>query len=243
MQMFMDFSVATDSLIRHFTKELAMKMPLFGLVALVVGCGMDNTDRRQYRHRQRANFDLESEVVVRASWEMQWGVGGLRASDQGAWLLGNATSTYQMTAKVLENLAFTVDDTNFIEPNAPSSGDVSFRSLDITDLKDNNLSVCGPTGNGACSTASIRVYTTGTPGSGLWNLAESYGLPITASGGVVGLGASAAHVIKSVPLSGIRNLKLKDFTSEKSLPIPVSVNFDDAGMGDFSTTVVVEYVL
>jgi hypothetical protein len=148
-----------------------------------------------------------------------------------------------MTANVPEIITFNVDETNFVMPTDPSEGDQSFGSLDISKLRDNKLRVCGTNGNAQCATAALRVYTSGKPGSGLWNDDAGYGLPISTNGNEVGLTAANAVLLDSIDISGMRRLSLADFTTETSFQVPLAVNFDNAGAGSYGATIVMEYVL
>ncbi|MGE3682875.1 MAG: hypothetical protein AB7G93_14215 [Bdellovibrionales bacterium] len=141
---------------------------------------------------------------------------------------------------------FSVDTSTFQIPEIANAV-LDFGSLGIADLFDNDLKVCGANGKKKCSLAFIRVYTTGTPGPGLYNLDENYGLPITSrlDGGIeqtVGLDQNGAAVMQTVPITNkMHVLRLADFS-----PTPVyfiKSDFTQAGSGDFSTTLVIEYGL
>jgi hypothetical protein len=84
-----------------------------------------------------------------------------------------------MSATVAAAVRFDIDKANYAKPAAPSEGDVSFGSIDVSDLFDNQLKVCGSGGNAQCRTAIVRVYTKDMAGSGLWNSEGGYGLPIS----------------------------------------------------------------
>ena len=139
-------------------------------------------------------------------------------------------------------VTFTVSATNFVTPTP--SGIASYGTLDISALSDNALRICG-NGNQKCTTAAIRMYTTGTTGDGLWSVTEGYGLPITTTGGTtVGLNAAGAATAATFAIApNKRTLSLADLSASSPMQIPLSVNFSDAAAAsDYSTTVVIEYV-
>jgi hypothetical protein len=139
----------------------------------------------------------------------------------------------------------TLDTSLFIVPQITSDL-LTFGSLRIQSLKDNNLKVCGPNANEKCTTALIRLYTTGTAGPGLWNDADGYGAPIMvgqdpAMMGEVGLGSENAIIVQTASIPGTKNvLTTLDFPNAQ---YQVDVDFSNAGAGSYGTTLVVEYAL
>jgi hypothetical protein len=139
-----------------------------------------------------------------------------------------------------------VDSSEWIMPTV-SNNVVDFGFLAISGLTDNNLRVCG-NGRQRCTSAQIRMYTTGVNGAGVWNEEDQWGAPITASlagtepTGTVGLDVAGAAVLQSVAIpANMRILRLADF-----VPAPrynVKADFTEAGAGTYTTTVVLEYVL
>ncbi|MBS1963276.1 MAG: hypothetical protein JST04_13760 [Bdellovibrionales bacterium] len=124
---------------------------------------------------------------------------------------------------------------------------LDFGFLTVTDVKDNNLNVCGTNGNQHCGKAILRIYTTGKPGAGIWNSTDGYGMPIAAglSGstlGSVGLDAAGAYTLESVTLPNSKHtVKYSDFS-----PTPkfnVKSDFTEAGAGSYAATLVIEYAL
>jgi hypothetical protein len=184
--------------------------------------------------------------VLRARWEIDVASGidgghrSLRAT--GARFATKGSATQGISATVAAAVTFTVDVSNF-QNAVPTSGVTSFGSLDVTALRDNALRVCG-NGNQKCTSGTIRVYTSGTAGDGLWSDVEGYGLPIKTGASVIGLGAANAVTASTTTFgANVRVLKLADFTSSPALVIPVSVDFTDAAAASYSSTLVVEYVL
>lgn len=121
---------------------------------------------------------------------------------------------------------------------------VDFGFIGLSSLDDNNLNVCGPKGNEHCGTALIRMYTTGTAGAGLWNDVDQFGAPISVGepSQVVGLGSAGAVVLQKISIPKSKHVvRLSDFA-----PVPrysVKSDFSDAGAGNYTTTLVIEYAL
>ena len=130
-------------------------------------------------------------------------------------------------------------------PTAPSPFAVNnFGTLQLANLQDNQLKVCGTNGKTKCGTAMIRIYTTGTSGAGLWNADDQYGAPITAGKSTlapVGLNASGAAIVQQISIPANKHvLTLQDFASPK---YAMEVDFTQAGTGTYSSTLVIEYAL
>lgn len=144
------------------------------------------------------------------------------------------------------NAQMTVNSANFAAPTITNDS-LEFGSLTITQLRDNNLKVCGSNGKQKCGLAVIRMYTTGAAGAGLYNSADSFGAPITAGMGsireLVGLGAVNAAIVQTYTIPANRNsIRETNFTPQP-MTYNVSVDFTEAGTGTYSTTLVVEYGL
>lgn len=139
---------------------------------------------------------------------------------------------------------FALDTSKFVPPTI-SADPLSFGSIRVSVLSDNQLRVCGTGGNQKCTYAILRVYTTGTAGPGLYNAADSWGAPITSTLTAplsVGLDAANAAVMQTYTIPGSkRTLRLVDFSPSPTYGI--HVDFTDAGAGTYSTTLVVEYAL
>lgn len=175
--------------------------------------------------------------VVRGRWELPMGYGAAPMA-----LADRASSTQPMTATVAQNVTYTVDNAGFVTPPNPS-GVASFGTLDISALRDNALRVCGTNGSTRCTTAALRLYSRGTPGPGLWNATNAYGLPITTGTASVGLDQAGAAVLATLTLGNRNVVRLRDFTTTPKFTVPVAADFDDAAAGSYATTLVLEYVL
>jgi hypothetical protein len=152
-----------------------------------------------------------------------------------------------VTTVLAASTNFALDDSLFAVPTSPTAFAVNdFGYLRIGTLKDNNLNVCGPNGDTHCRTAKIRIYTSGTPGAGLWNSADQYGAPVTAGqieNGLapIGLELANATTLQQTAISEKHHVVvLEDFPNAK---YDFQVDFTQAGAGTYSTTVVLEYVL
>ncbi len=236
-----------------------MRQYILGLVAgaVLVGCGTEGrqkkpgtessggggavdaagqTDGVNEANAEPAPVDYDDPdrpVIVRAHWEMPM------SSDGTLALLGSANSEQAIAATVAANVTFAVANDRFITPSPV--GIASYGSLDVTALRDNDLRVCGPSGNARCTTAAVRVYTVGTAGAGLWSTVEGYGLPITSKSAVIGLDVAGAVTAASVAVGSTKVMKLTDFTASARLEVPISVDFTDAAAGSYASKLVVEY--
>ncbi|MEI6791192.1 MAG: hypothetical protein WCK42_08435, partial [Myxococcaceae bacterium] len=134
--------------------------------------------------------------------------------------------------------------TNFVVPSITSTV-LSFGSISMTQLSDNNLAVCGSNGRTQCTGAQIRMYTTGVAGAGVYNASGGYGAPLSAGQNTtlttVGLNsANAASLQTATIASTIHVLGLSAFSTPS---YNVQADFSNAGTGSYSTTLVIEYVL
>ena len=169
----------------------------------------------------------ESDVVVKSRASIVVTTGGRGAVNVPVTVTNSASS------------AMTLDTTGFVLPTI-SNKLIDLGSLKLATLFDNDLKVCGTSGNQKCSKAVMRIYTS-APGAGLWNAADSYGAPITALGLGVGLGVSGAAVVQQIDVTDAKKvLRETDFPA---LAYTVKADFTDAGAGSYSTTLVVEYAL
>jgi hypothetical protein len=140
-------------------------------------------------------------------------------------------------------VSFKVSNSEFAPPTI-INGLTSWGSLKVTELSDNSMRSCGENRRSRCTAAFIRIYTAGTAGPGLWSDDEGYGLPILTGSSTVGLGASNAAIVGRRTIEpSLRRLSLSHFTSERSLMIPINVDFSDAGAGTYRSTLTVEYVI
>ena len=181
--------------------------------------------------------------VVRGRWEIpiQQANGSQRLNVDSKALLQGASRTKPISGTVAAQVTFTLIDTNFVTP--PATGIASYGRLDISELRDNSLRVCGTNGTTRCTKAGLRVYSSGTPQKGLWNSIDSYGAPIVTGAQEVGLDVAGSAVLQTITLGTQGIVKLTDFSTTGTVQIPISVNFTDAPSGSYASTLVVEYYL
>lgn len=197
-------------------------------VLLLASCGseslLDGLGPEQIVVKSRASFEVTTTTGAATS---------LRAVSQ----------TQPVTVTNAASANMTLNSTAFVPPTITNAV-MNFGNLTISALEDNDLKVCGTSGNQKCGTALLRVYTTGA-GEGLFNAADSYGVPLTASLTTpltIGLTAANAAVMQTFSIPpGKRVMHLSDFAVT---PIyNVKADFTEAGAGSFTTTIVVEYAL
>ena len=144
---------------------------------------------------------------------------------------------------------FTVDISHFIPPTITNSV-LDFGYLEISELDDPDTKVCGTNGKTQCTTARIRLLTTGTSASGLYNSIDQYSVPLTAGhrvGGTtpsyttVGLGVSGSATLQTYTLPD--KAKSVDLTNFPSPTYSVRADFTHAGAGTYTTTLALQYVL
>ncbi len=212
----------------------------------VVGCGGDkkHSNRRSKDATIVEPFNPENHYFVRGRWEIpiNFGESKIANLDRGMSFFGTENHSTSMTATIAAAVTFTVEGTNFQAPANPEDI-ASYGTLDVTDLRDNSMRECGIDGRTRCTTGAIRVYTTGTSGSGLWNDVEQYGLPITSGTNSVGLEPTNAFIAATANIGRINVLKLSHFNVGANLQIPIAVDFSDAAAGSYATTLIVEYVI
>lgn len=148
-----------------------------------------------------------------------------------------ATASIPITYTNAANIDFEIDP-SFSNPD--SSGETrTLGTVSLANIDDNKLKVCG-TGNQKCTQAIIRLYTTGAT-AGLIHETDGYGIPVMFGAGTIGLGAANAAVVQIVAIAQSKNrLRLADFPSPT---YTVTADFSNAGYGNYSMTLVVEYVL
>jgi hypothetical protein len=173
------------------------------------------------------------EMVVNSS-------GGYIWKSSALFLAGKSIEIPQpVTGTVVESVIFVLSNSNFVLPTT-LTGIVSYGSLDVTAIYDNRLRVCGTDGKTRCKKAALRIFTRGN-GAGFWNADDLYGAPILTKGNNIGLEVAGAYTVKSIDITNKRVVKLADFGGK--LPIPISIDFNDAPYGDYSTTLIVQYLL
>ena len=210
---------------------------LLGLVmiGLITACGKTPNDNAQ----KNTQFD-ENMVVVRSRAVME-----LSANADGSATIRAASSgSVPVTVTNAALTDMSIDTSNFKVPTV-SNALLDFGSIALSTLTDNNLSVCGAGGNKKCGTALLRMYTTGTAKAGLYNAADDYGLPITATLTTpltVGLSVANAAILQTLTIPSNKHVVRKaDFSPAPSYDM--KIDFTDAGVGSFTTTIVLEYAL
>jgi len=216
-----------------------MKSILFVFVlALAISCGREEEDLTQAPTPTNPTTLNEADLVIKGTIEIPVIVGakGIR--------MAGASVTQPVKVTVAPDTTLVLDNSKFVTPPMASAL-LDFGNLIISDLKDNNLKVCGASGKEKCGTAILRMYTTGVAGAGLYNAADAWGAPMTASLTTpqsVGLDVAGAAVMQTYSIgANMRILKLKDLPTAPNYNI--RFDFTDAGAGDYSTTIVIEYAL
>jgi len=209
----------------------------FMTIAIVAGCGKDGGNGDSNNRAGLPSMTSADSGVIKGRWEIPVG----SEPTLGRPGLSAVENEQTVSGIVAAAVTFTLSNSNFSTPTA--SGVASYGTLDVATLSDNNLRVCGADGKTKCTNALLRIYTNGTTGSGLWSPIEEAGLPITSSDNTIGLNANHALVLKTVAIGDKPSITLSNFTSSTKYSIPISVNFINAAAGDYSTTLVVEYVL
>lgn len=158
----------------------------------------------------------------------------------------SASITYPVTIVNPPNVRFNVDTSKMVVP-VISNTMLEFGKAELSELHDNNLSVCGSNGSTKCTSAYVRMYTTGKPGAGVWNSADGgYGMPIYANMTgtprlTVGLNAANAAIVQKITIGGNKHvLNLNDFPTAA---YEMRADFTEAGAGTYSATLVIEYGL
>ncbi len=210
-----------------------MKRVLFLFcVALLAACG------------KSSNNPLDGvrpdEYVVRAHAEFQ-----VTANTAGEAIARSAISqTQPVSVTLAASTTMTLDNSSFVAPTI-TNGVMDFGNLKISALADNNLKVCGAGGNQKCGTALFRIFTQGVAGAGIFNAADNFGAPLSATLTTpltVGLLVANAAVMQTTTIAANKNVvRLSDFTPTPTYNI--KADFTNAGAGSYTTTIVVEYAL
>lgn len=152
-----------------------------------------------------------------------------------------ATRIISVTNPELSSM--TMDTTGLVIPKV-SNKLLDFGFLELTSLMDNQLNVCGVGAKQKCGSAFIRIYTTGTASSGLYNSADGYGVPLMvglSSYSAVGLNPEGGAIMESIKIPSDKHVvRLSDFSN---LKYNMKSDFTNAGAGQYSTTIVIEYAL
>ncbi len=157
-----------------------------------------------------------------------------------------ASGSTTVTVVNAPNTTMTLD-TSAWNPPTIKNAVLDFGYLTISSLFDNNLNVCGPSGNSKCKNAVVQIYSTGPAGAGMWNSVDAYGAPITAgldssTPSSVNLNVANAATLETTPIAA----NLHVWSNTGFLPAPrydVKVDFSNAGAGSYTTTLVIQYGL
>ena len=221
------------------------------LGALGVGCGKGTAPGALQPENVGDKTSKRDSEYILGRWEIKFQ--SVNVKGVGSFFVPaspNTGSGSHTIGAIVGNVnLFHLSDTNFSTP-IPTDGILSYGHLDIDILKENNLRHCGANHDAKCASAGLRVYTSGTPGAGLWNDPENYGLPIYTSGAPIGLGVGNAILLANIPIGNLHVMKLCFFTQssceatpQEAFQVPISVDFTDAAEGNYYSTLVVEYFL
>lgn len=130
------------------------------------------------------------------------------------------------------------------------TGDIlSFGNFAISGLDDNKLKVCPASGeaNGGsvkCNKAKIRVYSATGDAEGIFNnTTDGYNIPFLIGGVTVGVGVANAAYVQTYTIASNKNrLRRVDLTAAIT-NFPVTMDFTNGGAGNYTATIIVEYVL
>jgi hypothetical protein len=177
-------------------------------------------------------------------------------TSSGAYYATATTITYTETSSGTVG----IDEGSLNTTPTPSEDDtngdtVDLGSLTMGSIKINNLNQCGAGGTDKCTSAIIRVYTNDLGGAdvdlgGFVNITDHYdGQPVTITGSsgdaVIGHKVDNAVTVSTYTIPpGDRRLRNKDFTDAgQSLSFPMVVDFNNAGVGDYSMSIEIEVAL
>lgn len=209
---------------------------LFITVVLLTQCGR-HSENSDPSAKSTTSFN-ESDIVVHSQAMMDISVSGGQAS------IASITNSNPVSVVNAASSTMAVDSSKFKAPTITSSL-LNFGTLSITALSDNDLNVCGAAKNTKCGNALLRMYTTGVAGAGLYNAIGAYGAPMTSTLTTpltVGLNVAGAAVMQTLVIPAGKNVvALADFATKPLYTI--NFNFSNAGAGNYSTTVVLEYAL
>jgi len=191
---------------------------------------------RPYLLRARAVIDISSHELEASSTDSE------TAQNSSMIMQRLSVESYPIEGVVPARIVFDLAIDRFSAPEELIDV-ASYGFIDVVDLFDNSLRVCGESGREQCASASIHIFTSGTPEDGLWSEENGYGLPILTDTNTVGLDPEGAVTVSQVDVSLLRVLRMSNFTADGRIPIPIAVDFSDAGAGSYSSRLVIEYVL
>lgn len=208
------------------------------LVALLIGCeGFDAAHVVRTGNNPGTILDnpiVRGQVYIPVDIDQDGGVHVRAAVTHGS-------SNVPITVTVANNVQFTIDSSQFAIPANTAADTLSFGSITVTTLRDNNLKVCGSNGTTQCSQAIIQAHTVGSPGAGVWNTVDGFGAPLSSGGSVVGLGNTNAAILETYSIgSNTHVVHLNNFSTPT---FSFSADFSNADVGSYSTTLVIEYDL
>lgn len=182
--------------------------------------------------------------IVKSRSVLALAVGTSGLKPQVAAALPTGSSQLPISVISAPSSTVTFNTANLVVPTVTSSV-LSLGNIALTQLSDNNLGICGTNGRTKCTSAVIRMYTTGVAGAGIYNTADEYGAPLNAGQtspyATVGLSSTSAAILQTfvIPKS-MHVLTASSFTN----PVyAVQADFSNAGAGSYSTNLVIEYVL
>jgi hypothetical protein len=185
------------------------------------------------------DFNNQDNLIVKAQVSM------LINTNKINTIIKSATnSSVPVSVTVSSNVQFTIDSSGFSVPANTAVDTLNFGNIKITSLRDNNIKVCGNNHNVQCTQAVLRTYTTGS-GAGLWNSTDSYGAPLSAIfnniTSLVGLNVANAAVMQTYTIPNNKHVvNLSDFIAPD---YNFTANFSNAGVGSYSTIILIEYGL
>lgn len=238
------------------TKKASIILGIFAtaiiLTVLNTGCGTDPSFSSPKDFPQLGTQEDDSVVrgiaVLTVESEQQTAMNKMIEGFKNLFMIPEAkavsTATTTVTYNNAASVTFTLNAATFTAGTF-TGNTLSLGSFTITALRDNNLKVCTPGGTTKCTTAILRVYSTGTV-TGFVNTTDgTYGAPIFTSG----LNPTTALVLATpgTPIDQINGMATTKHTvnlADFSTPThTVTSDFTDAGSGNYSVTFVVEYAL
>ena len=241
--------------INNFFTSTVLGVSLIGGIS---GCGKHTFDIGSEKKDKRSEFGsldttgkpspdgwiLKARGTIKLNLgESGWGVeptsGFFKDSDKRS-----LSESHPVSVTVASNVSFTTDGTELVAPGDLNGGLLNFGKIKVTSLTDNDLFVCGESGTDKCTEALVRSFTTGVAGEGLWNTDNGYGLPILVNDAQIGFEVGGATSLYTVEIGEKNQLKLKDFTGgANKMNLGVKIDFGNAGIGNYSTSIVVEYLV
>ena len=219
-----------------------MRYLFLALVVFLTSCGPEIINRRT--KRDKITYKRAGSVTL----NVQATSGTLYATATSITYTETSSGTVNLNEGSLNTTPTPVDD--------DANGDtIDLGSLAMGTIKINNLNQCGAGGTDKCTSAIVRIYTNDLGGAnadlgGFVNITENYeGQPVTVTGSsgdvVIGHKVDNAVTLSTYTIPpGDKRLRNKDFINAgQSLSFPMSVDFDNAGVGDYSMSLEIEVAL